>query len=381
VSASAVLRLTDNAANSPQDVSLSGTGNGGVSAVSSTTTYGFPDWYQDENTVQLKPCVDPTDAQCVLAPDAKFNPALPLKLDSSNTGTNFPGESFYFLADAGLTTPGCPAQGIGPGTATYRAALEAAFTSGDANWGDQISFTRTKIFVKGGLCPNTDYYFTHPYGKDLVTTDGSGGVAANRKIDTGCLSAGCDFSLTLGGRIFGAYLQWDAGAPAGYLGDGATPHAIKGSPFTDPGSQSPANFFRISDMKDNVIAETNLFTVAGKKFATTTQTPPPNTGNETINVTQAQFRNDQKRWTVTGTDTVVGGQTLTVYLNHPKTGTLPATTTKLGTAPVAATGALNFDTRGVSGAMVPVAGETITITSTRGAVTQTPSPAPVSIIK
>jgi len=71
---------------------LSGTGNGGVSAVSSTQTYGFPDWYQDEKTVQLKPCVDPTDAQCVLFPDATFNPALPLKFDSSNSGTNFPGD-------------------------------------------------------------------------------------------------------------------------------------------------------------------------------------------------------------------------------------------------------------------------------------------------
>jgi len=130
-----------------------------------------------------------------------------------------------------------------------------------------------------------------------------------------------------------------------------------------------------------VIAETALFTVAGKKSATTTPAPPPTTGNETINVTLAQFRRDQSRWTVTGTDSLVAGQTLTVYLNHPKTATLPATVTKLGTAPVAATGALNFDTRGVSGAMVPVAGDTITISSSKGSVTQTPSPATVSIIK
>ena len=127
-------------------------------------------------------------------------------------------------------------------------------------------------------------------------------------------------------------------------------------------------------MKDNVIAETALFTVAGKKFATTTQPPPPNTGNETINVTQAQFRNDQKRWTVTGTDSALAGQ-LTVKWIHLVNGVSAATT--LGTATVTATGAWNFDTRGVASKLIPQQGDPVTVTGPSGATKS----ANVSVIK
>jgi len=272
-SSTALLSLVDNAPDTPQNVTVTGTGTGGIAAVSSTLNpYGYPDWYKDDSGLSLQPCVDPLDPLCVLLAGPGFIPAKPLVFTS-----NFPSEFFYVVADSDkLSTPGCSASGIGSGTVKFRAALEGAFaTTLGPRAGDQITFARTKI-VASGLCPNTTYAFTHPYGRDLVTTDTSGGVVANKKgatIDIGCLGAPCDFSLALSSRVFGGFVRWDPAvppaAPPGRLGDAGaavgTPHSIVGSPFTDPITGLPANFFRISDPITNaVIAQTNLFTVSGK---------------------------------------------------------------------------------------------------------------------
>src|SRR5262249_43139343 len=140
-------------------------------------------------------CLDPTAAShCILLADAGYNPLLPLALSPSGPN-NFPVEFFYTVTDSDkLTLPGCA--GVGGGKLTYRAALEGSFLKGVAVWGDQDTFTRTKIVVgSGALCANTTYAFVTPYGTDLITTDTSGGVVANKKgatVDVGCAVAPCD---------------------------------------------------------------------------------------------------------------------------------------------------------------------------------------------
>ncbi len=84
------------------------------------------------------------------------------------------------------------------------------------------------------------------------------------------------------------------------------------------------------------------------------------TGPETITAT-ALFRNDQKRWVVNGTDSVIANQVLTIaYANGTlkdgtATGTPIAGTAKalLGSTAVTATGAWAFDVRGVTGLLDP----------------------------
>ncbi len=153
--------------------------------------------------------------------------------------------------------------------------MEGSFANGLVIPGDEITFTRTKI-VATGLCPNTTYEITHPYGLDLVTTNASGQIVANKAgatIDTGCAGAPCNFAEALSGRVFGGFLRWDPAvapqAPLGYLGDAGgavgTPHTVVGSPYIPEGGTGPANFFRVVDhATGQVIAQTDLFTVSGK---------------------------------------------------------------------------------------------------------------------
>jgi hypothetical protein len=274
----ASLDFTDNAANSPQTVALSGKGTGGLAAISSTLDpYGYPDWYQDENGVQTVPCLDAADPNCVVLADAGFIPALPLVFP-----TNFPGEFFYSVVDSDkVATPGCPSDGVAPDIAFVRMAVEGTFVNGAPVAGDQIVFGRIRITVKGGLCKNTTYAFTHPYGTELLTTNGAGAIPPNAGTeDIGCLAAPCDFNLALSSRVFGGFLQWDPAvapaAPAGYLGDAVTLHPIVGSPYLPPGGTGPANYFRISDpLTDAVIAETNLFTVSAELAGPIMVSPRP----------------------------------------------------------------------------------------------------------
>lgn len=294
----ALLNFADNALTSPQTVTLTGTGTGGIAAVSATSFLdangvdtGFPNWYQDENGVQVQPCLDPTDPGCVLIPDPGFNGLPPVLYVS-----NFPVEFFYFVADSDkMDTPGCPSAGTTSTKVTYRAAMEGSFALGVAQVGQDTMFTRTKIVVPpGGLCPNTTYAFVTPYGTDLITTDAGGGIVANKKgatVDIGCFGSctGANTALPLSSRVFGGFLKWDPAvapaAPAGHLGDAGfvggigvgTPHAVIGSPYTPPGETAPANFFRIADATTGATlsgcknaagvtgpCQVNLFTVSGK---------------------------------------------------------------------------------------------------------------------
>jgi hypothetical protein len=95
---------------------------------------------------------------------------------------------------------------------------------------------------------------------------GSGGGTNSAEINTtediGCGSAPCDFRVALEGKI-SRFLMWNTGAPAGYLGNPNTPHAVTGSPFN-------TNFFKVDGPNVGGAGinsiQTTLFTVSGKLF-------------------------------------------------------------------------------------------------------------------
>jgi len=91
----------------------------------------FPLWYQDSAGNRVEPCIDPLDANCVLAPSEFFDPAQPVSFPA-----NYPDEFTYALADSAvLSTQGCA--GTAPGKASVRLALEGAFLNGQPVGGDQ----------------------------------------------------------------------------------------------------------------------------------------------------------------------------------------------------------------------------------------------------
>ena len=181
---------------------------------------GFPDWYRDTNGVELAPCIDPKDPNCGGAleiPDAEAPVSFP---------DNFPGEFFYQAANAdGLTSAG------GNGVLA-EFAIEGTFAADEVKAGDQMVFARIRYRIDAGLEPDTDYKITHPYGTDTVHTEpGATGFFVTQDVGT---VAG-DFAQAMKGRV-GPFLEWAPNPndptdvpPAGYIGDGVTPHTVKGS--------------------------------------------------------------------------------------------------------------------------------------------------------
>lgn len=274
----AQLSLASNDPSGPAFVDLSGTGYGGNAGVSATASAfdGFPDWYRDEQGVRLSQCIDPTDPNCVVLPGGTYAGQTPLAFPD-----NFPDEFFYTVADSELlTTPGCG--GSPSGKAMIRMAVEGSFSTGQPVAGEQITFGRIRINATSGLCPNTTYTFVHPYGIDTFTADADGGIKRTAGTDdVGCLIATaastCDFGAAVKSRVFNGFLRWDpangAPAPAGYLGDGASLHRVVGSQFVPPGETAPANYFKIYQ-GDQLIAQTNMFTVMGKLDGPLVADPP-----------------------------------------------------------------------------------------------------------
>ncbi len=238
-------------------------------AVSTTRDpFGFPDWYQDASDTRLEPCLDINDPFCVVLPNpGVFDPALPMEMPN-----NFPDEFFYSVIDSDkLTTPGC--NGTRPGKAILRIALEGAFVNGLPADNEQMVFGRVRVRITSGLCPNTEYTFTHPFGTMTLTTNEFGGTrVVDGTQDIGCAPVSpqtCDFSLVLRGPVSQSFLRWDPNvapaAPAGYLGDAVTLHTITGATYEPGGAGTGfANYFVISDSNGEVM-RTDQFTVMGKE--------------------------------------------------------------------------------------------------------------------
>src|SRR4051794_27064002 len=260
----ASLQITDDAAGSPRTVALSGTATAGlVSFAPVDPNTGFPVSYTDVSGTTLQ--------MCLVAPNC---------LTTAATLTAPAGEGFYNNATAKLDLPS-------KGKAVYVASLEGAFAGSTAN--QQIVFSRLRFTVSGGLRPNTVYTVTHPFGVDEYKTDGSGAIAKN--VGTQDIGGpgprgprgtapnprgggGWGGALT---RRFGPFLTWDPkvapAAPAGFVGDGATDHAVTGSPLgtnyvriEGPAVNSTPTVDKCPTV-DGPLAdcvETNLFVVAGQ---------------------------------------------------------------------------------------------------------------------
>ena len=217
---------------------LAGPAHAALTAVGPTDpTNGFPAWYQDANGTQLTLCIaDPKCPASMAAP--------PFVAPD--------GENFYQLASAALTAPG-------GGSVTMDFNFEGAFLGAAPT--DQITFGRIQVTMKG-MDPNTTYTITYPYGTGQWSTDANGNIVAGARTkqrhEVGCAATPCDFAAALGTEI-GPFIQWDpaqSAPPAGYIGDGVTPHTIVGPAVTSvtvTGGSLPAGGI-----------STNLFTVEGK---------------------------------------------------------------------------------------------------------------------
>ncbi len=199
----------------------------------------FPAWYEDSNGTRLQLCL--ADPGC---------PASPALADFTAPD----GEAFYQLASATMTD--------GTHTATIDFNVEGAFLGNTPQ--DGITFGRLQLTL-AGMEPNAEYTVTHPYGVTKWTSDADGALRgrdrAGAREQQGCGNTPCDFDIALATSM-GPFLEWDPAvapaAPAGYIGDGATPHAVVGSPTGD-------NFVRIEGpgLSGGGIT-TNLFTIEGK---------------------------------------------------------------------------------------------------------------------
>jgi hypothetical protein len=212
-----------------------------LTAVGPTDADGFPAWYQDSTGLQLERCTDA--ANCAIAVG---DPAAA-------------GESFYWSASATLP----------------QAELVLALEATDAAAPDPaLTFGRIQVRSLAALSPNTTYRLVHPYGTEIVTTDGAGDFARFRE-EIGCApepGADCAFGDALGTGI-GPFLRWDpsvaAGAPAGFLGMAGTAgvdHKVVGSPIGE-------NEFRIELLDGTVVSRTDDFQLDGQIVGGGAQTP------------------------------------------------------------------------------------------------------------
>lgn len=230
-----------------------------------------PKYYLDTNNLALTLCTD-QNGFCILPPP--FDPALPPMSTITTTGpvddNNFPGESFYYSAEALLPIDG--------DTARLTFVIEAAFLGGVMPDGG-IVFLRTDLVKMQGLTPNSTYRVTHPYGTFNFTTDnvgdttGGGGVAVRLEDTAGgpaqWLPPGMKAGTVTG---IGPYLTRKTGGlivdPISghtYIGDAATPVEVVGSPTGN-------NFFRVERILTNGVPvsgiswQTDFFVLMGRVY-------------------------------------------------------------------------------------------------------------------
>jgi hypothetical protein len=196
---------------------------------------GFPDWYRDAAGNEVEPCYQAADPNCN-GPEVP-NPDAPTTFPG-----NFPGEFFYWTGEAGLT-----ANGGNDVLAEF--ALEGTFAAEIPRFPDQMVFTRTRYRIRGGLQPNAQYKITNPYGVDVVESGPAGSdpddpTLASLFVTEDIGAAAGAFGQLFSGQV-GPLLKWDTpDAPAGYLGDPATPHTVTGSTMTD-GNGAKQNYVMI----------------------------------------------------------------------------------------------------------------------------------------
>ncbi|MFI7493788.1 hypothetical protein ACH9D2_03555 [Kocuria sp. M4R2S49] len=290
---------------------------GGLTAVGPVNTeHGFPAWYEDSSKVRTELCLEADNPLCAFPPGDVPDPLRPISFPD-----NFPGEAFYMLAGSDVAVPG-------GGDAVLTLALEAAFANENPIAGDQVVFARQRVDVDGAA-PNTTLTFTHPYGTVTVDTDERG---RGRLVEDVSPAVG-NFRTPLKGDI-GPFLQWDSGAPEGYLGNPDVAHTVTGSPLG-------TNFFEVTTA-DGATARNDQFSVMGKLSTNTgVQADRAVAGGGHIDVF-ATSRGDQLE--VVGQDGVFSttpmekdeGDSERAYARIAYTGAAPASVTvrNLGDNPV-----------------------------------------------
>ncbi len=228
---------------------------------------GFAEFVTDSGGRSLELCLagDGVTGACF------FDPVVAGNLFSEQIG--FGAEAFWWLAEASIVT----AAGL---DARVVMAAEAAFLTENPVNGEQFPFTRLRIRID---VPQPGVYtVTHPYGTETFTVQAvDAGQEIRTSYDVEFVPAPPGAAGAQNQGCVGPWLAWD-GTPAppdGFIGDGATPHAVTGSP-TDK------NFFEISavDLSGNTIdltgpdaagttARTDLFTVWGKLYDGRLATP------------------------------------------------------------------------------------------------------------
>ncbi len=231
---------------------------------------GFPSYVQDSQGLALALCLDPNF--CF------FDPPIDNNAFSQQIG--FGAEAFWWLSEGTLTT----VSGL---DALVVMAAEAAFAFEVPTDGEQFPFTRLRLRLdvpRPGI-----YTVTHPYGQERFVVPAVGTGQEIRE------SFDIEFrpNAQNHGRV-GPWLTWDTfphdplipdtqGLDR-FVGDAATPHAVKGSPCG-------TNFFRVSAVDLNGTAPltidpddedddgsissktTNLFVTSGRVYPGNVATP------------------------------------------------------------------------------------------------------------
>jgi hypothetical protein len=180
---------------------------------------GFPMWFEDGTGLRLELVTD-ADPMAPAIADLQ-TPGAPVSFPD-----NYPDEAFYFMAEAQLAVGGAGVDG----RARVILAIEAAFGGvGLPDPDARVVFARLRVRMDD-VIPGQKYVITHPYGvidDPLLTADDNGRFF--HTFDLGIVESDCTAVLRTG--QVAPFLQWDAGAPGGYIGDGVSDHKVTGSPF------------------------------------------------------------------------------------------------------------------------------------------------------
>ncbi len=243
----------------------------GPTNLPSPSGHGFPNWYQDLNGTVLDLCLPDANDPGALQQNACLLVGPGLPDPPYNFPGNFPDEAFYFNASALLDMPGGK-------RATLVTALEAAFSVGSVIPGDQITFTRIRLFA--GVPEPGIYTVTHPYGVETFPVDAVS-ASGNRDIvfseDVGVARGAFDGALH---SRLGPFLQRSAsaGGPpsapvplngANFLSDGVATEFITGSPFGTNyleicGERADGSPILLGDQGNGTCIRTDQFSLMGR---------------------------------------------------------------------------------------------------------------------
>ena len=194
-------------------------------------TNGFPMFYEDETGLRLDLCTDA--ANCFFEIP---QPSLPVAFPG-----NYPDEAFYWAADSIMSEPDV--------NAILVMSREAAFFNGPTVPGDQVTFSRIRLFIDGApqMIGNA-YTVTTPYRTfSFVSEPGDAGPGVKGEGFSHTLDLGLSSPLEFDGAMveFPTFL-----IPASM--DRATLINSPGALFATPaagtqvtGSPTGNNFFRI----------------------------------------------------------------------------------------------------------------------------------------